>query len=84
MSYGEVKQWPQWLVRVEKGEIVEKRVFESAADVPAGWITKDAFRAGNQPVMAKEPEQDLSTVAMKSESPADDPKPARRSRKMSE
>lgn len=47
MSYYDFKEWPKAMVRVEAGEIVETRLFDTAEDVPAdaGWMTKDAFRA---------------------------------------
>lgn len=75
MRYGEIKQWPQWLVRVESGVVVEKRVFDAPEDVPEGWMTKDAFRDSITP---QEPFQESGQEG------EHEKKSARRPRKMSE
>lgn len=75
MSYGEIKQWPQWLVRVENGVVVEERIFNSPDDVTDGWVSKDTLNNGEQP-QARFQEEGQEEEA--------DKKPAPRRRKMSE
>ena len=77
MSYGEIKQWPQWLVRVEEGAVVEEAIFNSPEDIPAesGWMSKDDLHA----LQETPPQADFQREAQDGAKPA-----STRRRKMSE